>query len=1567
LENLAVNLKFVLKAVFPAIIGFFFWLPSLIAQTGWQQLPNTQLQSVCPPNGFGLEVSDNQPYPFSANCHSVFDAWSGGIADTTRNRLLIWGGGHVDYGGNELYSLNLTANPVTLTRLTDPSLPVYDSNALPCPTTLSNGRPNIRHTTNSLAYMASVDRMFAFGGGVACGNGYHYDDTWTLNLSAINNTGLSGWLAMDPVAQCTGCLNMYVNPANGPADDYWWSVVDYDPNTQNVFMFHSTMLIQYNYTTNSYKNLANLAVPTEMVGAGGVIDPKRKLFIIMGNDSWVPGSSSVHHLGVIDISGNDPTYAYQDWTSQVTGCDALTTAIYPGLAYDSVADRTVGWPSGGNDVYLFNPDTKSCQVQSYPNGPVGPPSGATTDGIFGRFRYFPGLNEFAVVPNTNQNAYLLQLALPNTSDTQAPTTPANLAAVAATAAQVNLTWTASTDNVGVVGYYIFRGGAHVATSVNASYSDTGLTAGTAYTYNVAAIDAAGNLSNWSAAVTVGNSTSAGNPTNPTAAPFTVSLSTPISGSSLANSVTVSAVATDIVAIASVQFQLDGSNLGAPDTTAPYSYTWDTTTAANGAHTLTAIATDVAGNTATSAGVSVTVSNTAAPVNTTPPLLLLHADATEVSGVTNGSKVTPTIGPSGFTGTVSANGAGSVNFASAATANGVYFLNCCANTNNAYYKFTGAAVGNIFNTNQGQISFYLKSRYSFALRTANAASSRYTFDVRDGNGTHLFNFITQVVSGRLVFNYLAAGSGTYYYAPSGTEDALYGNGVILQVTLSWSSAGVNLYLNNTLVKSTAYTAPSPSWTATSNFDLGAFEYLTFGGYNVSDDVIDEFTVQATAATGVTSGTTSLSASITSPTSGATISGTTTISATAPGAASVQFALDGANLGSAVTGAGPSYSYSWNTTTATNGAHTLTAVATGASANTLASASVPVVVSNTQTVLTATSGPNGLGASTYTCLDRDGDGYGVGPGCLGPDADDTDPTVHSGAQALAKYGTLSAFLTHLGYTPQHIWYLAPATATPPGNDATGVRDDVTHPYLTYATINGHVAAGDMIMLRNNWNGRITPPNGVQGSPVVMMSYPGEQAVFDASDAQSETIVVLGISWWVVDGIKFQNEACMSGGTADANTASIFHDIFIRHVDAGGGGCGLGGFSAFNGLVNLTIEDSVFHDNDCAGGACQHGVYLGSRGLPSSNVTIHRSIAFGNDYNGFTFNGRCTNCVFDQLLSYNNGIAGLTLEMGVSNSFARSNVLFNNAGGQFVIFNYPGDCASQGGVGVPPICPYDQTGNLFENNTIYQTGNDKFAGGTTGGGCPAGIQDCGQPAIVINNTTNPLTGNLGGNTFRNNIVVNYGYSNHYPPIIFEDNQGGVAACGSACQSWLATSTFNGVVAFQADGNNGSGVIGAGAGSTGFGYKPYTCAQASAITSISNCIDGNPKFVAASPADWNSIGTFNFQLQQSSPAYHAGTSVGIPAYDIIGNVFASTPSMGAYELVAASTSQPVTSSAASACDLNGDGVVNAADVQIAINQTLGIAVCGSAALQQAGVCNVVDVQRVINASLGGACLTGQ
>ncbi|SEN14635.1 glycosyl hydrolase family 18 protein [Lihuaxuella thermophila] len=87
-------------------------------------------------------------------------------------------------------------------------------------------------------------------------------------------------------------------------------------------------------------------------------------------------------------------------------------------------------------------------------------------------------------------------------DTQAPSAPGNLASPSQTASSISLTWTASTDNVGVTGYDVFRGTQKVGSSTATSYTDTGLTPDTSYTYTVKARDAAGNVSAASNALTV---------------------------------------------------------------------------------------------------------------------------------------------------------------------------------------------------------------------------------------------------------------------------------------------------------------------------------------------------------------------------------------------------------------------------------------------------------------------------------------------------------------------------------------------------------------------------------------------------------------------------------------------------------------------------------------------------------------------------------------------------------------------------------------------------------------------------------------------------------------------------------------------------------------------------------------------------------------------------------------------------------------------------------------------------------------------------------------------------------
>jgi hypothetical protein len=347
---------------------------------GFCELVNTKLRSVCP---------DPVKYPdIQANegCGGVIDDWSGGAADEKRNRLIIWGGGHRGYFGNEVYALDLAS--VSMQRLNDPSsIAGIDVNDCTSPEAYADGRPSSRHTYDGLAVLPEADKMFALSGaGIPCG--YAVQGTWTLSLGAI---------ASSPNGKAVPWMEM--KPSPYPEKASYGVVSDYDPATKTVIVNDTYNLWSYDLGTNRYtllndSNATSAHIDYHMTGR---VDPTRKLFVVVGGTLGSGGGMQVFDIG----SSSD--HAQQDWTKQVSGCDALISATSPGFAYDAGRDRFVGW-AGGNVVYLFDPATKKCETRTYTGGPK-----AQENGTFGRFRYFPALDVFAMVNDANANAYALRL------------------------------------------------------------------------------------------------------------------------------------------------------------------------------------------------------------------------------------------------------------------------------------------------------------------------------------------------------------------------------------------------------------------------------------------------------------------------------------------------------------------------------------------------------------------------------------------------------------------------------------------------------------------------------------------------------------------------------------------------------------------------------------------------------------------------------------------------------------------------------------------------------------------------------------------------------------------------------------------------------------------------------------------------------------------------------------------------------------------------------------------------------------------------------------------------------
>jgi chitodextrinase len=218
------------------------------------------------------------------------------------------------------------------------------------------------------------------------------------------------------------------------------------------------------------------------------------------------------------------------------------------------------------------------------------------------------------------------------------TAPANNATIAlGTTPTISANASDAESSITKVEFYVDSTLKTSDTSSPYSYTwNSGVTAG-AHTIQAKAYDTYNNVATSSTVnVTVTDQT----------AP-TVSLSAPaanavVNGSSTA----VSATASDNVGVSGVQFKLDGANLGAEDTSSPYSVSWNTTSATNGNHSLTAVARDAAGNTTTSTAVTVNVDNAAPTVSITSPTggalvngtVGVNATATDNAGGSGISKV-----------------------------------------------------------------------------------------------------------------------------------------------------------------------------------------------------------------------------------------------------------------------------------------------------------------------------------------------------------------------------------------------------------------------------------------------------------------------------------------------------------------------------------------------------------------------------------------------------------------------------------------------------------------------------------------------------------------------------------------------------------------------------------------------------------------------------------------------------------------------------------------------------------------------------------------------------------------
>lgn len=233
--------------------------------------------------------------------------------------------------------------------------------------------------------------------------------------------------------------------------------------------------------------------------------------------------------GVLQSSVNTPGPYTWTWTTTAVGSHTISAKATDGAGNVSTLSSvtvtildttkpvtTITGPLGGATV-----GGSAVAVTATANDNVGVASAVlSVDGI--AYQTAPGnsVGNYGFTWNTSNftnGAHSLQVqakdAAGNTAnsaavavtvanDTTAPSQPTNLTASAVSSTQVNVSWTASTDNIGVTGYEIQRGGVAIAQTPNTTYTDNTVVSGTAYSYTIVATDAAGNRSQASIAAQV---------------------------------------------------------------------------------------------------------------------------------------------------------------------------------------------------------------------------------------------------------------------------------------------------------------------------------------------------------------------------------------------------------------------------------------------------------------------------------------------------------------------------------------------------------------------------------------------------------------------------------------------------------------------------------------------------------------------------------------------------------------------------------------------------------------------------------------------------------------------------------------------------------------------------------------------------------------------------------------------------------------------------------------------------------------------------------------------------------
>jgi len=324
------------------------------------QFPTVPLRTWFQASGNTISSVYPSPIPPGTGPQNVVN-YSGGLYDSQRNWLVVWGGGHADYAGNEIYAFD--AQTLLWSRIRNPADSFGGASNLPYYITsggvYNTQQPRARHTYSALEYCPDVDRYVALGATAT----YIAADAATV----VNryNPAANTW---DSVATMPMPFNTVISAWDATTGKVW---------------FHgnasSAWLAELNCSTGAFINHGDIFSDGNInTGVTGIIHPPSRAFLAFGNNV----------SRRFDMS--NPGFEPQE-TLPNRGSSRIYSAVRPGLAYCPVDSMIIGWAGGDTLARWDWRDSTWYDVPPDPGNTVHP-GAQQGNGTSGRFRQVSGMS-----------------------------------------------------------------------------------------------------------------------------------------------------------------------------------------------------------------------------------------------------------------------------------------------------------------------------------------------------------------------------------------------------------------------------------------------------------------------------------------------------------------------------------------------------------------------------------------------------------------------------------------------------------------------------------------------------------------------------------------------------------------------------------------------------------------------------------------------------------------------------------------------------------------------------------------------------------------------------------------------------------------------------------------------------------------------------------------------------------------------------------------------------------------------------------------------------------------------